>query len=85
MDSGQPAAATTEWHFFKDIKPEPDSCISVYWEQTGVEYPECFFAHDYAFHDGKLYDVNFDPVDLDIFAPNVVWSYWPKIQKQNYT
>jgi len=78
--NGPEPAATSEWHFFKDMTPKPDDCISVYWEKHDGEYPECFFAHDYTFVDDKLYDVGFDAVDLDAFAPNVIWCHWPKIR-----
>lgn len=85
MDSGQQPATTTDWHFFKDLQPQTDACFFVYWEQHDSEFPECFFAHDYSFHNGKLYDANFEVVDLDVFSENVIWSHWPTIKKQNRT
>lgn len=77
MAATKTPAARTAWHFFKDETPKPDACIMVCWEPEGPEQPESMMSADLSFYDGKLFDVNFDEVKLDLTGESVMWAYWP--------
>lgn len=72
-------AAITHWHFFKDAEPEPDACIMVHWVNDPThEMPELEMSCDLSYYDGKLFDVNYNEMPLDLTGESVMWAYWPK-------
>lgn len=79
-----PPRVVTEWFSFRDGWPKDDACITVYVENHRGEdptdcRPQMEITNDLTFSEGKLYDPNWQVVDIDPMAQNVIWSYWPNL------